>query len=132
MIKAGSQFGMQLLWVLLLSAFFAWVCMEAYGRYAIVTGETSIHSFKTRFKFGKPLSIIIIFGIVFGQWNSLTGILRISSNAFYEVLVLFFSSLSQLRYWMVLALAVIINLIMYGFLLKGNYSFFEQILLWHR
>ncbi len=56
MAKAGSEFGMQLLWVLVLSCIFAWVLMEAYGRYAVVTGQTSIYSFKTKLKGGKLIS----------------------------------------------------------------------------
>ena len=51
MIVAGSQFGMQLLWVLFLSCMFSWVLMEAYGRYYLVTGETALYSFKKRLKF---------------------------------------------------------------------------------
>ena len=39
MSKAGSAYGMELIWVLFLSAFFAWILMEAYGRYAIATGR---------------------------------------------------------------------------------------------
>ena len=50
MTKAGSQFGMKLLWVLVLSCLFSWVLMEAYGRFAIVTGETALFAFKTRFR----------------------------------------------------------------------------------
>ena len=49
MIKAGSEHGMQLLWVLLLSCLFSWVLIEAYGRYALVTGETALHAFRKRF-----------------------------------------------------------------------------------
>ena len=42
MAKACSEFGMQLLWVLVLSVLFAWILMKAYGRYAVVTGKTAI------------------------------------------------------------------------------------------
>jgi hypothetical protein len=74
MAKAGSQFGMQLLWVLVLSCLFAWVLMEAFGRYAIVTGQTAIYSFKTKFKAGRLLAVLVVAGIVIAQWNSLSGI----------------------------------------------------------
>lgn len=59
MSKAGSQFGSQLLWVLALSCLFSWTLMEAYGRYAVVTGRTAVNSFKTDLKFGKPLAIAL-------------------------------------------------------------------------
>ena len=57
MAKSGSQYGMQLLWVLALSCLFSWVLMEAYGRFAVVTGGTAIYGFKKYLKFGKYLAI---------------------------------------------------------------------------
>lgn len=129
MAKAGSEFGMQLLWVLFLSVLFAWVLMEAYGRYAVVTGDTAIHSFKKKIKHGKYLAIIIVFGIIVGQWNSLTGILGLSANAIYELMHFFIPTTASENYWMVLGIAVFLIVILYGLLLVGNYSFFEKILI---
>lgn len=80
MIVAGSTYGMQLLWVLLLSCVFSGVLMYAYGNYALVTGETALFAFKKHLKWGKLIAILIILGISFGQWNSLMGILGISAN----------------------------------------------------
>ena len=53
MVKSGSMFGTQLLWVLAISAFFTWVMTEAYGRYGIVTGDTAIHGVKNKLRGGK-------------------------------------------------------------------------------
>jgi len=129
MAKAGSEFGMQLLWVLVLSILFAWILMEAYGRYAVVTGETAIHSFRKKIRHGKILAIIIVIGIVVGQWNSLTGILGLSANAIYELVHLFFPATAAENYWVVLGIAVFLIVVLYGLLLVGNYSFFEKILI---
>lgn len=129
MVVAGSQYGMQLLWVLFLSCLFSWVLMEAYGRYYLVTGETALYSFKRHLPLGKLMSILIIAGISFGQWNSLIGILGISSNAIFETLVLFFPALEGNEYWGILIIAVTIISIMYTVLLKGSYSLFEKILI---
>ena len=129
MAKAGSEFGMQLLWVLVLSVLFAWILMEAYGRYAVVTGETAIHSFRKKIRRGKILAIIIVIGIVMGQWNSLTGILGLSANAIYELIHLFFPATPSENYWVVLGIAVFLIVVLYGLLLVGNYSFFEKILI---
>lgn len=129
MAKAGSQFGMQLLWVLFLSCLFAWVLMEAYGRYAIVTGQTSIYSFKTKIRGGKTIAIIVVTGIVIAQWNSLTGILGLSASALYEVAVLFVPSLPSESYWAVLGIAITLIVIMYSLLWVGQYSFFEKVLI---
>ncbi len=129
MIVAGSRFGMQLLWVLFLSCVFSWVMMEAYGRYYLVTGETALYSFKKRLTFGRPIGILIIIGITFGQWNSLIGILGISSNAIFETIAMFFPAVKGSEYWWVLGIATFIISVMYFILLNGKYSFFEKILI---
>lgn len=128
MIKAGSQYGEQLLWVLFLSAFFAWILMESFGRFAAVTGNTAIHSFKTKLKWGKTWAILTIIGVVMGQWSALSGILGLTSNALYEVTRLFFPTLSENNYWAILGIAIVLIVIMFAFLLVGKYSFFEKVL----
>ena len=128
MAKAGSQHGMQLLWVLALSCLFAWVLMEAYGRYAIVTGETTIHSVKTKFRYGKVFSVILLLGVVVGQWTCLSGLVGLSAHAVYEGIRLFIPSFHEENYWAVLGIASLIMIIMYALLLVGKYSFFEKVL----
>ncbi len=128
MVVAGSTYGMQLLWVLLLSCLFSWVLMEAYGRYTLVTGEAALYGFKKYLKYGKLISILIIIGVAFGQTNSLIGILGISANAIYETIALFIPSLENYEYWIVLLIAVIIISVMYYLLWVGKYSIFEKVL----
>ena len=113
MIVAGSKFGMQLLWVLLLSCVFSGILMFAYGNYALITGETALYGFKKHLKFGKVLAILIIVGITFGQWNSLMGILGISANIIFEILVLNFESLRAFQYETVLTIAILVIAIFY-------------------
>ena len=128
MIVAGSKFNMQLLWVLLLSCLFSGVLMFSYGNYGLITGETALYGFKKHFKYGKILAILIIVGITFGQWNSLMGILGISSNIIYEILVLNFNDLKGYEYETVLSIAVVIIISFYLLMLVGKYTFFEKIL----
>lgn len=128
MIVAGSKFGMQLLWVLFLSCLFSGILMFAYGNYALITGETALYGFKKHFKFGKAMAILIIVGISFGQWNSLMGILGISSNIIYEILALNFQDLIPYQYEIVLGIAILIIVTFYLLMLVGRYTFFEKIL----
>ncbi|GER58078.1 Nramp family divalent metal transporter [Patiriisocius marinus] len=128
MIVAGSKFNMELLWVLLLSCIFSGVLMFAYGNYALLTGDTALFGFKKHLKYGKALAILIIIGITFGQWNSLMGILGISSNIIYEILAINFDGLGAYKYETVLAIAVIIIVTFYLLMLVGKYTFFEKIL----
>ncbi|WP_243414933.1 Nramp family divalent metal transporter [Flagellimonas aquimarina] len=128
MIVAGSTYGMQLLWVLLLSCFFSGVLIYAYGNYTLISGETALYSFKRHIKGGKLIALLIIIGISFGQWNSLMGILGISANIIFEILAIYFPNLRASEYEIVLLIAIVVIVIMYGLLLIGKYTFFEKIL----
>ncbi|TXG38598.1 Nramp family divalent metal transporter [Seonamhaeicola maritimus] len=128
MIVAGSTYGMQLLWVLLLSCLFSGILMFAYGNYGLITGETGLYGFKKYIKGGKVLAIMVIIGISFGQWNSLMGILGISANMLYEIFAMNFEGLVDYKYETVLIIAIVIIAVFYGLLLVGKYTFFEKIL----
>lgn len=129
MIVAGSTYGMQLLWVLLLSCIFSGLLMYSYGKYALISGETALYGFKQHISGGKIIAILIGIGISFGQWNSLMGIMGISSNIIYEILAIYFPGIRPYQYETVLIIAVIVIAIMYVLLLVGKYSFFEKILI---
>jgi len=128
MIVAGSTYGMQLLWVLLLSCLFSGLLMHAYGKFALVSGETGLFAIRKHLKAGKLIAICIIIGISVGQWNSLMGITGISSNIIFEILSIYFPSLAHSKYQVVLIIAIVVIGFMYGFLLIGKYSFFEKVL----
>ncbi|MDC3312413.1 Nramp family divalent metal transporter [Flavobacteriaceae bacterium] len=129
MIVAGSKFNMQLLWVLLLSCLFSGILMFTYGNYALITDETALYGFKKHLKYGKILAILIIVGVTFGQWNSLMGILGISSNIIFEILALNFEGLKAFEYESVLIIAIIVIVTFYLLMLVGKYTFFEKILI---
>ncbi len=128
MIVAGSTYGMQLLWVLLLSCIFSGVLIYVFGNYTLYTGQTALYAFKKEFKWGKVLAILIIIGIALGQWNSLMGIMGISSNLIYELLLLYFPSLASHKYALVIGIALVITILFYFLLWVGKYTFFEKIL----
>lgn len=129
MIVAGSTYGMQLLWVLLLSCIFSGLLMYTYGKYALVSGKSALFGFRHHITGGKIIAIAIIIGISFGQWNSLIGILGISSHIIYEILNIYFPGLGSSEYSTVLIISIIIIGIFYGLLLVGRYTFFEKILI---
>ncbi|RTE53542.1 divalent metal cation transporter [Arenibacter aquaticus] len=128
MIVAGSTYGMQLLWVLLLSCVFSGILMFTYGQYALVTGETALYAFKKHLKWGKTIAILIVLGVSFGQWNSLMGILGISANIIYEIFLIYFPQIQGYKYETVLIVAIVVIGIMYALLWVGKYTFFEKIL----
>jgi Mn2+/Fe2+ NRAMP family transporter len=128
MTKAGSQFGMKLLWVLALSCLFSWVLMEAAGRFALVTGDTAVNGCRKHLPGGKWLALLMVIGVVVGQWCCLSGLVGLSSTALYEGVRLFIPSLSENTYWPVLGIASVLMAVMYVLLWHGSYSFFEKIL----
>jgi manganese transport protein len=130
MATSGSWFGMKLLWALVLACIFGWALMEASGRYGVVTGKTTIHSFKTEFgKLGSFISILTIIGIVVAQWACYSGIIALSSNGLYETFRIYIPGLPEDRYLIVLIIAIVMLLVMYSLIFIGRYSFFEKILL---
>ncbi|RED95295.1 NRAMP family divalent metal transporter [Marinoscillum furvescens] len=128
MIVAGNSFGMDLLWVLFFSCLFSGVLIYVSGHYYLVSGETILFSVRKHLPMGKFLAIAMIATVGIGQWNSLIGILGITSNVIYEILELNFPGISTHQYGVVLALAVVIIGTFYTLLLKGNYSLFEKVL----
>lgn len=129
MLVAGSTYGMELLWVLLISCYFSGVLIYVFGNYALKTGETALFAFKKHLKWGKAIGILIILGIVIGQWNSLIGIVGITSNIFFEIFLIYFPGLEGYEYITVLLIAAFIVSLFYYFLLKGTYLFFEKVLI---
>jgi Mn2+/Fe2+ NRAMP family transporter len=129
MSRAGSAYGMELIWVLFLSAFFAWILMEAYGRYAIATGDTSMHGYRKHLRYGKAIAILVIVGVTFGQWNALAGILGLTANAFFEILLISNPQLAGKEYVLTLIIGILLAGSIYLLLLNGKYSFFEKVLI---
>ncbi len=128
MIVAGNDFGMDLLWVLLFSCLFSGVLIYVSGSYYLYTQETILHGIKKHLPIGKLIAIAIIVMVGIGQWNSLIGILGITSNVIFEILLLNFPSLAEHKYGVVLGLAILIIGIFYALLVQGNYSIFEKVL----
>ena len=119
MAKAGADSGLGLLWVLALSCLFSGVLMEAYGRMAAVTGETSLRAIRTHLPCGKLFAGLVFAGVVMGQYTCLGGILTLSSGAIAEMLG------GRVPPF---AIAVVLSVAMYALLMIGRYSAFEKIL----
>jgi len=102
--------------------------MEAYGRFAVVTGETALHGFKTRFRYGNLIAVLIFIGVVTAQWCCFSGLLGLTSHGLYEAFRLFMPGLSAQNYWGILGIAIFLLLAMYAILFVGRYSLFEKIL----
>ncbi|MGD8500553.1 MAG: Nramp family divalent metal transporter [Phycisphaerales bacterium] len=128
MCKTGSMIGMDLLWLLALCCLFMGFLMEAFGRYAIVTGQTAIYSFKKHLPWGRAIAILVIVGVVLAQYGACMGILGLCSSMIVEVLRENASNPILSPYAARLLVAVLTAALLYGLLLVGRYSFFEKVL----
>lgn len=128
MIVAGNDFGMDLLWVLFASCLFTGTLIYVSGSYYLYTQETALHAIRKHLPLGKALAIAIIAAVGIGQWNSLIGILGITSNVIFEILQINFPALEGHKYEVVLGLAILIMTIFYTLLIKGSYTAFEKVL----
>ncbi len=126
MASAGSRFGLSFLWALALSCIFSFVMLEAYGRYALVTGEGALFSYKKHFKsFGRPLALITLASLIIVEILALIGIMGIISNLLQEWSIILFGG----QGWNPLWIAAAVIIILYIMVLLGEYSFFEKILI---
>ncbi|MGI6572092.1 MAG: Nramp family divalent metal transporter [Fermentimonas sp.] len=126
MASAGSRYGLSMLWALALSCIFSFVLLEAYGRYAVVTGEGALYAYKKHFKFlGQPLAIITMIGLIIVEILALIGIMGVISDMIHEWSIILFDGNGWSHLW----IAVGIIILMYILLLSGEYSFFEKIMI---
>lgn len=119
MAKAGADYGLGLLWVLALSCLFSGILMDAYGRMAAVTGETSLMAIRGHLPCGKAVAWLVFAGVVMGQYTCLGGILTLTSGAIAELLG---GKIPPFT------IAVGISAFMYALLMIGRYSAFEKVL----
>ena len=130
MIVAGSKYGTEYLWVVALSCLFSGVLMEAYGRFALATGETAIHAFRKRF--GAFFALLVMIMVIAGQWCCLSGLVGLSSNAFYEGVNLYFPDFiakygSNARICgLIIAIVLLVSL--YLIFWFGSYSRIDSVL----
>lgn len=124
---AGAQYGMTLLWALILSGIFTYILMVAFGHLTLVTGETALHNFKNEIPWiGNILAIYIMIALILGELLALIGIMGIVSELIQEGIRLVSSEQNLFvdTFWIIL----IISILIFTVLWKGHYKLFEKIL----
>ncbi|MEX2572062.1 MAG: Nramp family divalent metal transporter [Gemmatimonadota bacterium] len=124
---AGAQYGMALLWALVLSGIFTYVLMVAFGHLTLVTGQTALNSFKTRIpRVGKILSLYVMVALILGELLALIGVTGIVSELIQEGMRL--GSADQALVvqtgWIILAISSLVFVTLWF----GGYKLFEKIL----
>lgn len=82
MASAGASYGMSLTWTLALASLFTHIMVVALSRLTILTGETTLHSFRKAF--GAPVTIFLIFSLAMTQLASIIGVTAIMTDVFRE------------------------------------------------
>lgn len=121
MSKAGANFGLDLLWTVLVSCIITYYLINLFSKYTMVTGETVVQGIK---KHISPwLAQILILALSLIIFGALMGVLGIISNVL-EVWSLSVLGVKVSATWW----AIIVSAVLYTFMLIGNYAFFEKIL----
>jgi Mn2+/Fe2+ NRAMP family transporter len=125
MASAGSQYGMSMLWALFLACLFAFVLMEAYGRFSLVTGTGVLYAYKKYIQGGRIIAIVMLIGLITVEIMSLAGNIGILSDLISKWTGILFGE----REWNPLWIAVAIIIIVYSLIFLGDYSYFEKLLI---
>ena len=124
---AGAQYGMNLLWALLLSGIFTYVLMVGFGRLTLVTGQTALQCFKTGIpRVGRYLALYVLIALVLGELVALIGVMGIVSELIQEGVRLASPARALVipAGWIVLAVSSGIFLMLWF----GHYKLFERVL----
>ncbi|HPF46556.1 MAG: Nramp family divalent metal transporter [Alphaproteobacteria bacterium] len=124
MAKAGAEYGMTLLWAVVLSCIFTYILMAAYGQVTLVSGKTALLNIKSQFKWGKPLALYIMAALITGELLALVGIMGIVADLIQEGLRLMTDGAMVSVAWIVPVL-IIALFSMFWF---GQYKIFEKVL----
>jgi len=116
LVWAGAEYGMSLLWSLLLSCIFFWILINSVSRLTFASGKTFVALAKEHF--GKLGAFYIVVAVVVSQFTSNIGVLGIVSEAFASWLDVDF--LGSSIFW---------SSLIYLLIVVGKYSIFERVLI---
>ncbi|HUF10333.1 MAG TPA: Nramp family divalent metal transporter [Rhodothermales bacterium] len=123
MAATGAEYGMVLVWPLLLSCIFTFFLIIAFGRYTAVTGETALYSFKKHF--GQGVARFVLFTLLLSEYASSMGVMAIVTQTVQEWSRPLTSSGEGFN---TVAMTFLFVGILYAIFWNGVYRIFEKIL----
>ncbi|MBN1590864.1 MAG: Nramp family divalent metal transporter [Pirellulales bacterium] len=125
MASAGSRWGMQLTWVVLLSCVFVFFGVALFGRYTLATGETILYAIRRHFRFGAAISLFIMASVILGEFAGVAGMTALMVDILREWIErLWGSSFEGLPLVLTLAICATVFLVLWN----GKYAFLEALL----
>jgi Mn2+/Fe2+ NRAMP family transporter len=121
MSQAGATYGMSLVWTLILASLFNHIRVVALSRLTMLSGETTLRSFRRGF--GAPVTLFLIAGMAGTQLTSIIGVTAIVADVIRQF---------SLQMWETpvptLATAIVITSILLGLFWVGRHQFFLRVL----
>lgn len=125
MASAGSRWGLSLTWAILLSCVFTFVCIWAFSKYTLATGDTILFAIKTKFPFGKQISLFILCSIILAEFVGITGLTVVAVDLVRE----WVSQWTGFDHGSVkIIITIVIVSILFIVLWRGKYQSLEKIL----
>ena len=121
MSKAGANFGLDLLWTILVSCLITYYLINLFSRYTMVTGETVIQGIKNHISPWLAGGLIVALSMII--ISALTGVLGIIAEVLETWSRATFRQEIASVWW-----ALLVAVVLYVLLLIGNYAFFEKVL----
>ena len=122
MASAGASYGMSLTWTLVFASLFTHIMVVALSRLTILTGETTLFTFRNHF--GRPITIFLIGSLMITQLASIIGVMAIVSDVMREwtAQVTGSKGVPQIIW------AVGFTLLLLGLYWRGRHGFFLKVL----
>jgi manganese transport protein len=121
MSKAGANYGMTLLWAVLISCLATFYLMTLFSRYSMVTGETSMQGFRKHIHPAYALGLLVALGLII--LTGIVGVLSIVSDVLVQWSIMALDREIPAGLW-----ALIVSVFIYALMWRGNTGLFERTL----
>ena len=118
---AGANYGMTLLWTVMISCAATYLMIATYGRYTLVTGETALEAFRKHIHPAVGIFFIVALGV--GVCGSVMGVMGIVAEISYEWSRTFIKGGIAPIYW-----AAFFSAVAYFIFWSGRTQVFERAL----
>ncbi|MDC1401295.1 Nramp family divalent metal transporter [Gammaproteobacteria bacterium] len=119
MAKAGADFGMSLLWTIVISCMCTFFMINLYGRYTLITGETALQAFRKHIH--PALGLFFIIALTAGVCGSVIGVMGIVAEISSEWSKSIVNGGISPIYFSILYISLV-----YYIFWNGNTQFFER------
>ena len=121
MAKSGANYGMGLLWAVLISCVATYIMIRTYGKFTLVTGETALQAFRKHIH--PAMGIFFIVALTIGVCGSVMGVMGIVAEVSYEWSKTFIEGGIKPLYWAMFFVALV-----YFIFWDGRTKVFERAL----